>query len=109
VKKINIPLTLAMVTIVVFSLYADKKHRQSLTAVDEAITRHGESLVEQGREIFRFDTFGDEEFWGDTLGLHRAIEGERLGGVGSGVSPATALAVGLKLTKTHFHQDCFSK
>jgi hypothetical protein len=97
VKKINIPLTLAMVTIVVFSLYADKKHRQSLTAVDEAITRHGESLVEQGREIFRFDTFGDEEFWGDTLGLHRAIEGERLGGVGSGVSPATALAVGLKV------------
>jgi hypothetical protein len=58
---------------------------------------NGESLVEQGREISRFDTFGDEEFWGDTLGLHRAIEGEKLGGVGPGLSPATALGVGLKV------------
>jgi hypothetical protein len=97
VKKINIPLTLAIITIVVFSLYAEQTHRDSLTAVDKGITRQGESLVKQGREIFRFDTFGDEEFWGDTLGLHRAIEGQKLGGVGPGVSPATALAVGLKV------------
>lgn len=31
------------------------------------------------------------------LQLHRAIEGGQLGGVGSGVSPRTALAVGLKV------------
>ena len=54
-------------------------------------------MIEEGREIFRFDTFGDEAFWGDTLKLHQAIEGERFGGVGPGVSPATALAVGLKV------------
>src|ERR1041384_5032879 len=53
--------------------------------------------VEQGEQIFRFDTFGDEAFWGDTLKLHRAIEGAKLGGVGPGVSPKTALAVGLKI------------
>ena len=46
-------------------------------------------LVAQGREIFRFDTFGDDSFWTDTLGLHRVIQ--------SGVSPATALSVGLKV------------
>ena len=53
--------------------------------------------VLQGEHIFRFDTFGDEAFWGDTLKLHQAIEGAKLGGVGSGVSPNTALAVGLKV------------
>lgn len=54
-------------------------------------------LVDQGKSTFRFDTFGDQAFWGDTLRLHEAIEGSKLGGVGPGVSPATALAVGLKV------------
>lgn len=56
-----------------------------------------DARLESGQEIFRFDTFGDEAFWGDTLGLHKAIEGAKLGGVGPGVSPRTALAVGLKV------------
>jgi cytochrome c553 len=54
-------------------------------------------LFEQGKTVFRFDTFGDEAFWGGALQLHRAIAGGRLGGVGRGVSPRTALAVGLKV------------
>lgn len=54
-------------------------------------------LVTQGRQIFRFDTFGDQAFWGDTLKLHQAIEGSGLGGVSPGVSPKTALTVGLKV------------
>ncbi|HET9330792.1 MAG TPA: hypothetical protein VFO23_09715, partial [Steroidobacteraceae bacterium] len=54
-------------------------------------------LIAAGRHTFRFDTFGDEAFWGDTLRLHQAIEGSRFGGVGAGVSPKTALAVGLKV------------
>lgn len=54
-------------------------------------------LLAQGKQTFRFDTFGDEDFWGGALKLHQAIEGEQFGGVGSGVSPATALAVGLKV------------
>ena len=96
-KKLKIPLTLALSAIIVLALYAEQKHKQSLTAVDAAISHHGESLVEQGRQIFRFDTFGDEDYWGGILGLHQAIEGAKLGGVGPGVSPATALAVGLKV------------
>jgi len=51
----------------------------------------------EGQQIFRFDTFGDEVFWTDTLRMHEVIEGAELGGVGAGVSPATALAVGLKV------------
>ncbi len=54
-------------------------------------------MIKEGRQTFRYDTFGDEEFWGDALQLHRAIAGEKLGGVGPGVSPKTALTVGLKV------------
>jgi len=55
------------------------------------------NLIVQGRDTFRFDTFGDEAFWGDKLQLHKAIEGSKFGGVGSGLSPTAALAAGLKV------------
>ncbi|MGA1874984.1 MAG: hypothetical protein ACMUIA_05215 [bacterium] len=47
-----------------------------------------ERMIDEGRQIFRFDTFGSEEFWGGKLRLHEAI---------AQVSPKTALAVGLKV------------
>jgi hypothetical protein len=64
---------------------------------DKANEKAASGLFQQGKQVFRFDTFGDEAFWGGSLQLHRAIEGEGLGGVGPGVSPKTALAVGLKV------------
>jgi len=64
---------------------------------DDAVQRNAQGMIREGRQTFRFDTFGDQAFWGDTLRLHEAIEGERFGGVGPGVSPRTALAVGLKV------------
>lgn len=54
-------------------------------------------LVSEGREIFRYDTFGDEAFWSGILHIDKAIMGQANGGFGDGVSPATALAVGLKV------------
>ena len=69
----------------------------SLTDVDRATVQNSQQLLDQGRQIFRYDTFGDEAYWGGTLELHRAIEGAAHGGVGPGVSPKTALAVGLKV------------
>jgi hypothetical protein len=57
-------------------------------------------LIARGRRIFRFDTFGDQSFWGGALQLHLAIEGAKNGGVGPGVSPKAALAVGLKVDAT---------
>ena len=63
----------------------------------QAQARRAADLIAQGKQIFRFDTFGDEDFWGGQLRLHEAIEGEQFGGVGPGVSPATALEVGLKV------------
>ena len=53
--------------------------------------RNAADLVTRGRQIFRFDTFGDEAFWSGALQLDKAIAGSKNGGVGPGVSPATAL------------------
>jgi hypothetical protein len=64
---------------------------------DAEIARHAQAMLSEGKHIFRYDTFGSEAFWGDALQLHKAIAGEKHGGVGRGVSPKTALAVGLKV------------
>jgi len=75
----------------------DHDDRRQLTKIDARIERHAQRTLEEGRRIFRFDTLGDEAFWGDTIKLHQGIQGQRFGGVGPGVSPRTALAVGLKV------------
>jgi hypothetical protein len=64
---------------------------------DFSTEAHALRQVREGRETFRYATFGDEAFWGDGIGLHKAIAGAANGGVGAGVSPATALSVGLKV------------
>src|SRR5687768_15227712 len=56
---------------------------------DEASTAEQAALAEQGKQIFRFDTFGDEAKWTDTLRMHEVIR--------TAVSPTTALSVGLKV------------
>ena len=56
-----------------------------------------QEMFDQGRQTFRYDTFGDQAFWGGALHLQQAIAGENLGGAGPGVSPKTALSVGLKV------------
>lgn len=67
--------------------------RQPVDPIQESAKR----MIEEGRKTFRYDTFGSEAFWGDALQLHKALAGEKNGGVGPGVSPKTALAVGLKV------------
>jgi hypothetical protein len=72
---------------------------------DARIDQNIQVMRDQGRETFRFNTFGDEAFWGDTLQLHQAIKGEALGGVGPGVSPTTAISVGLKIDVDALPED----
>jgi mono/diheme cytochrome c family protein len=50
---------------------------------------HGRAGLAEGKSIFRFDTFGDETFWTDTLRMHEVIR--------TSVRPNTALSVGLKV------------
>ena len=67
------------------------------TAFEQQVEQNRGQMFEEGKRVFRDDTFGDEAFWGGTLRLHQAIAGEKNGGVGPGVSPKMALAVGLKV------------
>jgi len=61
------------------------------------VERHALHQIREGRDTFRYATFGDEAFWGDGIGLHLALAGQANGGVGPGVSPKAALAAGLKV------------
>ena len=72
--------------------YAKDRHNNDFGVFYDAF-----SAIQNACTDFRHNTFGDEAFWTDTLQLHDAIAGEALGGVGDGISPATALAVGLKV------------
>ena len=54
-----------------------------------AATNDDDEVVTQGKQIFRFDTFGDEAKWTDTLRMHEVIS--------AAVDPTTALSVGLKV------------
>lgn len=76
----------------------------SAPAGDPNVTAGREAIL-AGQKTFRFDTFGDEAFWGGTLRLHQAIEGQARGGIGDGVSPQTALSVGLKVDATALPAD----
>lgn len=72
-------------------------HRRGREVGADPIRDHADALLDEGRRVFRDDTFGDEEFFGGQLRLHEAIAGEGLGGVGPGLSPRAALQLGLKV------------
>src|SRR5215204_6914923 len=69
----------------------------ALLFVPLIVNRASQGRVDQGQQIFRFDTFGDEQLWTDTLRLHEVIQ--------SSVSPAAALGVGLKVDATALPAD----
>jgi hypothetical protein len=98
-------LGIGIIAILVLTAYAAPPQRRAQAATrpgapqsyDALIHANANRMVEEGKQIFRFDTFGSEDFWGGKLRLHESIAGQKLGGVGKGVSPKTALALGLKV------------
>ena len=74
---------------------AVESEKKDLSHKDD-VESYSEKMLKEGREIFRYDTFGSEEFWGKTR-LHEAILGEKQGGVGPGLKAIDALKVGLKV------------
>lgn len=102
-------LTIAALVLVGFALQAEIKGRLKLDRFDQQILRNSQVMLDEGRQIFRFDTFGDQVFWGDTLKLHQAIEGQAFGGVGPGISPKTALQLGLKVDVDALPQSIVEK
>ncbi len=71
-------------------------------------SENGRSFINSGKQIFRFDTYGDEDFWSGLLHIDKAIAGNKNGGFGDGVSPNTALAVGLKVDADALPPDIIS-
>jgi cytochrome c peroxidase len=76
---------------------------------NQQIDEYASRMIKEGRQIFRHDTFGSEDFWGGKLRLHEAIAGEKLGGVGQGVSPRKALELGLKVDAEAIPSDLAAK
>ena len=79
--------SLICVAFIIPHVYASKNHQGRSTDRKSLISAI--KILEDGRKIFRFDTFGNEKFWGDSLRLHESIS--------SAVDPQTALSVGLKV------------
>jgi cytochrome c553 len=64
---------------------------------EDPVTDSANKMLAEGKQTFRFETFGDEAYWTDALQLNRAITGEKNGGIGGRLSPKAALAAGLKV------------
>lgn len=63
------------------------------------IEANASAMLDEGRKIFRHDTFGSEDHWGKKLRLHEAISGAERHGVGPGLTPHQALQLGLKVDR----------
>ena len=118
VATLGLALCAAGVTAIAWGCTPPGGEAATTTGNTSSAERHGgvdpnvaaaSAAVLAGRDTFRFDTFGDEIFWGDTLKLHEAIEGSANGGVGGGVSPKTALAVGLKVDAEALPRELVAK
>ena len=76
-------MTIAGVAVLGLSL-----HVASAKEPTDGVLANATRMIDEGRQTFRYDTFGSEAFWTDTLQLHKAI---------ATVDPTTALSVGLKV------------
>lgn len=82
-----------MAALIVISLSnckkTDNEHHQDAGEGDLNLPALDPALVNQGKDIFRYETFGDETTWTDVLKMNGVIE--------AAVDPTTALSVGLKV------------
>src|SRR6059058_3276344 len=81
----------------VITAFQCTKFEQYVKDASSKNSKDPKNLIADGKQIFRFDAFGDEDFWSGLLHIDKAIAGSANGGFGAGVSPKTALAVGLKV------------
>jgi hypothetical protein len=91
--KIMVPLTILLSVIVMSQLIqcadaTQAQNKQQAPAADDAVAANAKAMVDEGRQTFRFETFGDEAFWTDALQMQNAVKG---------LSPKAALAAGLKV------------
>jgi hypothetical protein len=90
-------LAIASIAVIVAFIQCSKSFDKDVSSTNENACSNKKSLVADGKQIFRYDAFGDENFWSGLLHIDKAIEGSANGGFGDGVSPNDALAIGLKV------------
>lgn len=105
-KKIYIGIASLLLVTSLITLVQCTTHRKERKSQDEegnadawtsSINSNAKEMMEKGKAVFRFETFGDEAFWTDKLQLHKALVSEEHGGNGKGLLPKDALAAGLKV------------
>ena len=95
--SLGITLFVASMAMMQCTSSTDRKTSATTKETDDATTANANKMMAEGKQTFRFETFGDEAYWTDALQLNKAILGEKNGGVGGGLSPKAALAAGLKV------------
>ncbi|HEY7783746.1 MAG TPA: hypothetical protein VIB00_03425 [Pyrinomonadaceae bacterium] len=117
-KELMLTTLVSLLTVIVIGLVvvvARSRAQQQPTTMpaaqgfDARINSNAQQMFEEGRKIFRYETFGDEAYWSDKLKLHQAIAGSKNGGVGAGLSPKAALGVGLKVDMDALPADLVDK
>jgi len=92
-----------VITSVFFQCSTHEKKREAQDnsgnpdAWNSSINDNAKDMMDKGKAIFRFETFGDEVFWTDKLQIQKAIADSKHGGIGDGLTPKAALAAGLKV------------
>jgi hypothetical protein len=81
-------LTAAFVLLAAIAPSSAKHHEKRESQFLGSAEDNSKQLIEQGRQIFRFDTYGDEAFWTDQLQIQQSV---------SSLTPRNALALGLKV------------
>ena len=71
-----------------------------LTKNDQAINANGLKMINDGRQIFRYDTFGDEAFWTGVLRINEPLRS---------LTPRKALSLGLKVDSDALSSDLINK
>ena len=88
-KKWMLCSMIALVAFFMFSCSKTNHDQQNAGEGDLHLPPLDPTLVQQGQQVFRYETFGDETFWTDVLQMNKVIE--------TAVDPTTALSVGLKV------------
>lgn len=63
---------------------------------EDKVGKNAQGMLDEGKKVFRHETFGSEAFWGGKLQLHKALLRQEKGGIGPGVTPRQALQLGIK-------------
>ena len=86
-----------LTSLAVVSAKSRGKGKRAQARLDAVAQDNAIAMIDEGRQTFRFDTFGDETFWGDTLRLHEAIQ--------AALTPRKALELGLKVDAAALPRD----